>query len=358
MVSTGPYKFETQRRRARASRWSATTSWDPATDPNRKALPDKIEVHAQRERRRHRQPAASPATSTSTWPAPVSSRPTQGRVLRDPNLKKNADSRQRPGCGTSRSTRTWRRWTTSTAARPSMYATDHEGYQTRLRRPAPAATSRPTCCRRSSPGTRSSTRTLRARTRTATSTKAKAGAGGVRPAQRLRHQHLLPGRAAQGEGDRRVAAAGPGQGRHPAHPQGRTRPATTSSCYAGKPDYAKTNSLGLMVNGWGADWPDGFGFLQQITDSRVIRASGGNTNLGVNDPARWTRCSTRRCRRPTRPQREAIWAADRPDGDGRGRGPARRLGPGSALPAAGAAQRLRQQRLRRCTTTRRWACKS
>ncbi len=54
--------------------------------------------------------------------------------------------------------------------------------------------------------------------------------------------------------------------------------------YAGKPDYAKNNSLGLMANGWGADWPDGFGFLQQIVDSRVIRASGGNTNLTVKIP--------------------------------------------------------------------------
>jgi peptide/nickel transport system substrate-binding protein len=55
--------------------------------------------------------------------------------------------------------------------------------------------------------------------------------------------------------------------------------------YAGKPDYAKNNNLGLMITGWGADWPDGFGFLSQIIDSRVIRASGGNTNLSVKDPA-------------------------------------------------------------------------
>ncbi|MDT7704729.1 MAG: peptide/nickel transport system substrate-binding protein [Pseudonocardiales bacterium] len=55
--------------------------------------------------------------------------------------------------------------------------------------------------------------------------------------------------------------------------------------YAGKPDFAKANGLGMMITGWGADWPDGYGFLDQIVDSRVIRASGGNTNLGVKDPA-------------------------------------------------------------------------
>jgi len=56
------------------------------------------------------------------------------------------------------------------------------------------------------------------------------------------------------------------------------------SLYAGKPDYAKNNGLGLMETGWGADWPDGFGFLDQITDSRAIRATGGNSNLGIKDP--------------------------------------------------------------------------
>jgi peptide/nickel transport system substrate-binding protein len=55
--------------------------------------------------------------------------------------------------------------------------------------------------------------------------------------------------------------------------------------YAGKPDFAKANKLGIIVYGWGADWPDGFGFLSQIVDSRVIRAAGGNTNLGVKIPA-------------------------------------------------------------------------
>jgi peptide/nickel transport system substrate-binding protein len=55
--------------------------------------------------------------------------------------------------------------------------------------------------------------------------------------------------------------------------------------YAGKPAFVEANDLGLSAMGWGADWPDGFGYLSQIVDSRVIRASGGNTNLGVKDPA-------------------------------------------------------------------------
>ncbi|WP_305787418.1 ABC transporter substrate-binding protein [Symbioplanes lichenis] len=56
------------------------------------------------------------------------------------------------------------------------------------------------------------------------------------------------------------------------------------SQYAGNPGYAKTNKLGLVVNSWGADWNDGFGFLSQIVDSRVIRATGGSSNISVRDP--------------------------------------------------------------------------
>jgi peptide/nickel transport system substrate-binding protein len=55
--------------------------------------------------------------------------------------------------------------------------------------------------------------------------------------------------------------------------------------YAGKPSFAKKNNLGLIQNGWGADWPDGFGFLSQIIDSRVIRPTGGSSNVSVRDPA-------------------------------------------------------------------------
>lgn len=54
--------------------------------------------------------------------------------------------------------------------------------------------------------------------------------------------------------------------------------------YAGKPSYAKNNGLGLLANGWASDWPDGFGFLSQLVDSRVIRETGGASNFSVRDP--------------------------------------------------------------------------
>jgi len=56
------------------------------------------------------------------------------------------------------------------------------------------------------------------------------------------------------------------------------------SSYAGNPPFVKANNLGLALNGWGADWPDGFGFLSQIVDSRVIRETGGSSNTSVRIP--------------------------------------------------------------------------
>ena len=52
----------------------------------------------------------------------------------------------------------------------------------------------------------------------------------------------------------------------------------------GLPPYVVKNNLGICVNGWGADWPDGYGFLSQIVDSRVIRETGGSSNTSVRIP--------------------------------------------------------------------------
>ena len=53
------------------------------------------------------------------------------------------------------------------------------------------------------------------------------------------------------------------------------------AAFAGKPSYRDGNNLGLLQNGWGADWNDGYGFLSQIVDSRTIRESGGASNFTV-----------------------------------------------------------------------------
>jgi peptide/nickel transport system substrate-binding protein len=54
--------------------------------------------------------------------------------------------------------------------------------------------------------------------------------------------------------------------------------------FCGNPGYVVNNGLGLCTNGWQADWNDGFGMLSQIVDSRVIRPTGGSSNMSVMIP--------------------------------------------------------------------------
>ncbi|HEY5834172.1 ABC transporter substrate-binding protein [Streptomyces sp.] len=57
------------------------------------------------------------------------------------------------------------------------------------------------------------------------------------------------------------------------------------SNYVGVPSYVHEHKLGLMMMAWGADWPTGYGFLDQILDGSAIKPSGGNNLSELNDPA-------------------------------------------------------------------------
>ncbi|MGW2783964.1 ABC transporter substrate-binding protein [Streptomyces populi] len=52
--------------------------------------------------------------------------------------------------------------------------------------------------------------------------------------------------------------------------------------YAGVPKFTKKENIGLEMMQWGADWPSGYGFLQQILNGSAIGESG-NTNLSQYD---------------------------------------------------------------------------
>jgi peptide/nickel transport system substrate-binding protein len=54
--------------------------------------------------------------------------------------------------------------------------------------------------------------------------------------------------------------------------------------FAGSPNYVHQHDLGIDMGGWAADWPDGYGFLDEISNGNTIVASG-NTNIEeLNDP--------------------------------------------------------------------------
>lgn len=55
--------------------------------------------------------------------------------------------------------------------------------------------------------------------------------------------------------------------------------------FAGAPEYMHANNIGIAFTGWQADWPTGYGFLQQLVDGRTIKPQG-NTNIQeMNLPA-------------------------------------------------------------------------
>jgi peptide/nickel transport system substrate-binding protein len=54
--------------------------------------------------------------------------------------------------------------------------------------------------------------------------------------------------------------------------------------FAGSPAYMSSHKIGIAMGGWGADWPNGYGFLDELTNGNSI-APTGNTNIGMlNDP--------------------------------------------------------------------------
>jgi peptide/nickel transport system substrate-binding protein len=53
---------------------------------------------------------------------------------------------------------------------------------------------------------------------------------------------------------------------------------------AGAPAFVHANDLGLMMMAWAADWPTGYGFLDQILAGNTIKASGNSNLSELNDP--------------------------------------------------------------------------
>ncbi|MEU4210766.1 ABC transporter substrate-binding protein [Streptomyces sp. NPDC026206] len=52
----------------------------------------------------------------------------------------------------------------------------------------------------------------------------------------------------------------------------------------GAPKNVKAKNYGIIIFGWGADFPSGQGFLQPMADGRFIQESGNNNYTELNDP--------------------------------------------------------------------------
>jgi peptide/nickel transport system substrate-binding protein len=280
VVSTGPYKFSVNNL-GKNFTLVRNDQWDQATDPNRKALPDQIEVAlnvnaTDIDNRLIAGDLDVDVAGTGVQPA------TQGRILGDQNLKKNADSAQ--------VARLWYTAINSDVAplnnihcrKAVIYAADHEGYQRAYGGPEGgdiATNMLPPLI----PGAKDIDlynigSQKNGDTDAAKNELQQCGQPNGFPTK-ISYRAERPKEQATAESLQQSLQRVGIQVQLQPYPAG-----DYYKLYAGKPDYAAANGLGLMVTGWGADWPDGFGFLQQITDSRVIRPTGGNTNLGVRIP--------------------------------------------------------------------------
>jgi len=280
VISTGPYKFETNNP-GKNFTLVRNTNWDPATDPNRKALPDRIEVavNVNADDIDNRMIAGDldvDIAGSGVQPA------AQGRILGDANLKAHSDNAQ-----------VARLWYTSInpdvapldnlhCRKAIEYGTDHTAYQNAYGGPVGgdiATGLLPPLI----PGQEDFDLYGALDKKSGDVDKAKEELKACNQpngfSTNISYRAERPKEKATAEGlQQSLAKVGIKTTLKP-YPAG-----DYFKLYAGKPAFAKKVGLGLMINGWGADWPDGYGFLQQITDSRTIREAG-NYNLSVKIPA-------------------------------------------------------------------------
>jgi peptide/nickel transport system substrate-binding protein len=281
VLSTGPYKFESNELGKRLV-LTRNENYDPATDPDtgRKALPDKIEVDLNVNAEDIDQRLQSGALDVAISGTGVLAS-TQAKIINDPNQKKFADS--------AKQARLWFTALNNDVApldniecrKAVLYAADKSGYQRAYGGDNGgdiATNMMPTMI----PGHREID---------LYNVKSKP-AGDVDKAKEalqkcgqpngfstnISYRAERPKEKATAEALQQSLDKVGIKTELKAYPQG-----DYGKLYAGKVDFSRDNKLGIRVYGWGADWNDGFGFLSQIVDSRVIRPAG-NTNLNVKDP--------------------------------------------------------------------------
>ena len=67
-----------------------------------------------------------------------------------------------------------------------------------------------------------------------------------------------------------------------------------------------SHNIGIAMGGWGADWPDGYGFLSQLVSGPSI-VPAGNTNIGMLNDPKVNDLFTKAAGITDEAQRNAIW---------------------------------------------------
>jgi peptide/nickel transport system substrate-binding protein len=281
VISSGPYMFD-QNNLGKNFTLKRNPNWDAATDQNRKALPDAYDVSLNVnaddiDNRLLSGDLDVDVVGTGVQPAAL------GRVVGDPALKAQTDNPILP--------RLW--YTSINPTVPPLdniecrkaieYAADRTGYQTAYGGPLAGGEIATTLLPPIIPGYQKFDIFPAGADNTGDVAKAKEALTACgQPTgfeTNMAYRAERPKEKATAESmQQSLARVGIKLTLKP-FPQG-----DYFSQYAGNPPYVVANKIGLATNGWGADWNDGFGFLSQIVDSRVIRETGGSSNTSVRIP--------------------------------------------------------------------------
>jgi peptide/nickel transport system substrate-binding protein len=274
IVSSGPYKVDSYER-GKLMKLSRNPNWSAATDPIRKALPDTIDVALKQNGDDIDNKLMSGALDVDLAGAGVQTA-AQARILPDPNKKKYSDV-------TTGGTLTYMTINKNVAPFDNIacrkaveFALDKVSTQTALGGPLAGGTIATTIIPPTVTGYKK-----------ADTYPSEGNRGDVAKAKEQLTACGKPAGfsmklAARGDRPKEIASAQAIQqslAKVGIKIEIKQYPAGDYfNKYAGAPSYVKQNGLGLMMMKWGADWPTGFGFLQQIIDGRAIKPSGG-TNL-------------------------------------------------------------------------------
>jgi peptide/nickel transport system substrate-binding protein len=281
MMSTGPYKVDSYDP-GKSMTLSRNTNWSASTDPNRKQLVDKIEVTLKVEANDLDNRLVAGSADIDLAGTGVSAA-AQAKILTDPNLKKNADN---PLTGFLRYiaiNTTVKPFDNVHCRKAVIYAADHTALQTAYGGPTSgdiATTALPPTVL----GYKQADVYGMLQDKTGNVEKAKQelaacgqpnGFPTVITARNNRPKEIQGSQALQ----QALAKVGI-KATIQTFPSGQY-----FANYAGSTNFVKQKGVGLMFMGWGADWPSGYGFLQQIFDGRSIKASGNSNLSQLNDPA-------------------------------------------------------------------------
>jgi peptide/nickel transport system substrate-binding protein len=281
VVSTGPYKFA-DLQPGKSFNLVRNDQWDPATDPNRKALPDRIEVALSVnaddiDNRIISGDLDVAVTAVGVQPA------AQSRVLQDPTLKENADNPLGARLWYTSINPTVPPFNNIECRKAVEYAMDHTSYQTAYGGQFAGGDLATTLLPPIIPGHTDFDLYPNGPDHKGDLDAAKKSLEACGQPNgfetNIAYRAERPKEKATAEAFQQALGRVGIKLTLKPYPLG-----DYFAQYAGLPPYVVKNKLGLATNGWAADWPDGFGFLSEIVDSRAIRPTGGSSNTSVRIP--------------------------------------------------------------------------